>query len=236
MPTAVPSLQWNDYIENVIVNNYVTESSRGRARRAERGVPVTSHARKSHPNLKSSWFSSVMQIINISPVLTVILTRAASSRAQQARSSISSSFLWFHRDHVVQDLAIASSFSLRRAIAVCCGDGGCRCRSLIDPLLFLAARAFILHGRALCILLGTVAAHDFFGQVPGCLAIPVLLVMMLLRRYDADGTLPVWLAVPHECDQPDAAFRLFQARCALSRRRLSSYGPYFWSTCGHRAV
>ena len=50
------------YIENVIVN-YVTEFITGRE--GLMGAPVKTVVRaKFNPNLKSSWFSSVMQVIN----------------------------------------------------------------------------------------------------------------------------------------------------------------------------
>ena len=63
------------YIENVIVN-YVTEFVTGRE--GLMGVPVKIVTRaKFNPNLQSSWFSSVMQVINNLTMLTVILTGAA---------------------------------------------------------------------------------------------------------------------------------------------------------------
>src|SRR6478609_1888694 len=69
------------YIENVIVN-YVTEFVTGRE--GLMGVPVKIVTRaKFNPNLKSSWFSSVMQIINNLTMLTVILTGAALIRERE---------------------------------------------------------------------------------------------------------------------------------------------------------
>src|SRR5262249_4356690 len=69
------------YIENVIVN-YVTEFVTGRE--GLMGAPVKIVARaKFNPNLKSSWFTSVMQVINNLTMLTVILTGAALIRERE---------------------------------------------------------------------------------------------------------------------------------------------------------
>ena len=87
-----------------------------------------------------------------------------------------------------------------------------------QALLFLGGSCFyVFTVAALGILLGTVAAT--MGQF-GLLAIPVLLVMMLLSGGTTfDGKHAGLAAVPHEGDQPDAAFRRFRSGCALSRRR-----------------
>src|SRR5262249_43622318 len=69
------------YIENVIVS-YVSEFITGRE--GLMGTPGKMVTRaKFTPNLKSSWFSSVMQIINNLTMLTVILTGAALIRERE---------------------------------------------------------------------------------------------------------------------------------------------------------
>src|SRR5262249_42308491 len=76
-----PGVQCMTYIENVIVN-YVTEFVTGRE--GLMGAPVKIVARaKFNPNLKSSWFTSVMQVINNLTMLTVILTGAALIRERE---------------------------------------------------------------------------------------------------------------------------------------------------------
>ena len=69
------------YIQNVIVN-YVTEFMT--KREGLPGPPVKMITRvKFNPNLKSSWFTSVMQIISNLTMITVILTGAALIRERE---------------------------------------------------------------------------------------------------------------------------------------------------------
>src|SRR5262249_11880709 len=69
------------YIETVILN-YVTAFLTGRQAGADAPIKVVTRA-KFNPNLKSSWFSSVMQVINNLTMLTVILTGAALIRERE---------------------------------------------------------------------------------------------------------------------------------------------------------
>ena len=69
------------YIQNVIVN-YVTEFMTGREGLTGGLVKMVTHA-KFNPNLKSSWFTAVMQIINNLTMITVILTGAALIRERE---------------------------------------------------------------------------------------------------------------------------------------------------------
>ena len=69
------------YIQNVIIN-YVTQFITGRE--GWIGVPVKVVTRvKFNPNLKSSWFTSVMQIISNLTMITVMLTGAALIRERE---------------------------------------------------------------------------------------------------------------------------------------------------------
>src|SRR6516162_3074652 len=69
------------YIQNVIIS-YVTEFITGREGLS--GVPVKIVTRaKFNPNLKSSWFTAVMQVVNNLTMITVILTGAALIRERE---------------------------------------------------------------------------------------------------------------------------------------------------------
>jgi ABC-2 type transport system permease protein len=80
------------YIESIIYSEVANFLAR---REGGLDVPVKVVVRaKFNPNLKSSWFASVMQVINNLTLLTVILTGAALIRERvKAQSSISSSCL-----------------------------------------------------------------------------------------------------------------------------------------------
>src|SRR5262249_40137069 len=69
------------YIQNVLVS-YVTEFTA--RREGLMGLPVKAVTRaKFNPNLKSAWFTSVMQVINNATMLTVILTGGALIRERE---------------------------------------------------------------------------------------------------------------------------------------------------------
>jgi ABC-2 type transport system permease protein len=167
------------YIQNVIIN-YVTQFISGRE--GWSGEPVKMVTRvKFNPNLKSAWFTSVMQIINNITMLAVILTGSALIREREQGTV----------EHLlvmpVVPAEIMLSKILANGIVIVIATG----LSLVlvvkwwlqVPIagsipLFLSGSCFYLFTvAALGILLGTIAAT--MGQF-GLLSVPVILVMMLL--------------------------------------------------------
>ena len=167
------------YIQNVIIN-YVTQFIS--KREGWSGEPVKMVTRvKFNPNLKSSWFTSVMQIINNITMLAVILTGAALIREREQGTV----------EHLlvmpVVPPEIMLSKILANGIVIVIATG----LSLVlvvqwwlqvpiagSILLFLSGSCvYVFTVAALGILLGTIAAT--MGQF-GLLAVPVILVLMLL--------------------------------------------------------
>ena len=207
------------YIQNVIVN-YVTEFITGREGLMGGLVKMVTHA-KFNPNLKSSWFTAVMQIINNLTMITVILTGAALIREREQGTV----------EHLLVMPVVAPEIMISKILAngiVILAAAGLSLLLVVQwwlqvpvagsTLLFLGGSCFyVFTVAALGILLGTVAST--MGQF-GLLAIPVLLVMMLLSgRTDADGEHAGLAAVRDAGHQPDPAFRVVRPGCALSRRR-----------------
>ena len=209
------------YIQNVI-NNYVTQFITGREGGIGVPVKVVIHA-KFNPNLKSSWFTSVMQIVSNLTMITVMLTGAALIREREQGTV----------EHLLVMPVVPAEIMLSKILAngiviVACSR---QYRWLLvvqwwlqvpiagSPLLFLGgACIYVFTVAALGIALGTVAST--MAQF-GLLSIPVLLVMMLLSGSTTPhGKHAGLAAVPHERDQPDAAFRDVRPGCALSRRGL----------------
>ena len=167
------------YIQNVIIG-YVTQFiSR---REGWSGEPVKMVTRvKFNPNLKSAWFTSVMQVINNITMLAVILTGAALIRERE-RGTV---------EHLlvmpVVPPEIMLSKILANGIVIVIATGlslllvvqwWLRVPIAGSILLFLGGTCFyVFTVAALGILLGTIAAT--MGQF-GLLAVPVILVLMLL--------------------------------------------------------
>ena len=196
---------------------YVTQFITGREGAIAARTKVVIQA-KFNPNLKSSWFTSVMQIISNLTMITVILTGAALIREREQGTV----------EHLLVMPVVPSEIMLSKILA----NGVIILIAAGLSLLFvvqwwlqvpIAGSTSAVSGRlvfyvftvaALGIALGTVAST--MGQF-GLLSIPVLLVMMLLSGSTTPmESMPVWLAVPDECHQPDAAFRGFLTGCALS--------------------
>jgi ABC-2 type transport system permease protein len=197
------------YIENVIVN-YVTEFITGRE--GLMGAPVKTVVRaKFNPNLKSSWFSSVMQVINNLTMLTVILTGAALIREREQGTV----------EHLLVMPVVPAEIMLSKMLAngtVILAAAGLSLLLVVQwwlqvpivgsTLLFLGGSCFyVFTVAALGILLGTVAAT--MGQF-GLLAIPVLLVMMLLSGATTPmESMPVWLQYLMQIISPTPHFVIF---------------------------
>jgi ABC-2 type transport system permease protein len=197
------------YIENVIVN-YVTEFITGRE--GLMGAPIKTVVRaKFNPNLKSSWFSSVMQVINNLTMLTVILTGAALIREREQGTV----------EHLLVMPVVPAEIMLSKMLAngtVILAAAGLSLLLVVQwwlqvpivgsTLLFLGGSCFyVFTVAALGILLGTVAAT--MGQF-GLLAIPVLLVMMLLSGATTPmESMPVWLQYLMQIISPTPHFVIF---------------------------
>jgi ABC-2 type transport system permease protein len=197
------------YIENVIVN-YVTEFITGRE--GLMGVPVKMVTRaKFNPNLKSSWFSSVMQVINNLTMLTVILTGAALIREREQGTvehllvmPVVPAEIMFSKI-LANGLFILAAAELSLLFVV---QWWLQVPIAGSPLLFLfGSSIYVFTVAALGILLGTIAAT--MGQF-GLLAIPVLLVMMLLSGGTTPmESMPVWLQYLMQIISPTPHFVVF---------------------------
>jgi ABC-2 type transport system permease protein len=197
------------YIQSVIVN-YVTEFIAGRE--GLMGVPVKMVTRaKFNPNLKSSWFSSVMQVINNLTMLTVILTGAALIREREQGTV----------EHLLVMPVVPAEIMFSKILANGIFILAAAELSLLfvvqwwlqvpiagSTLLFLGGACFyVFTVAALGILLGTVAST--MGQF-GLLAIPVLLVLMLLSGGTTPmESMPVWLQYLMKVISPTPHFVIF---------------------------
>jgi ABC-2 type transport system permease protein len=181
------------YIQNVITS-YVTDFISGRE--GLTGLPVKMVTQvKFNPNLKSSWFTSVMQIISNLTMITVMLTGAALIREREQGTV----------EHLlvmpVVPIEIMLSKIIANGIVIVVATG----LSLLlvvqwwlqvpitgSILLFLGGSCFyVFTVAALGIALGTIAST--MAQF-GLLSIPVLLVMMLLSGSTTPlESMPVWL-------------------------------------------
>jgi ABC-2 type transport system permease protein len=159
-------------------------------------VPVKMVVRaKFNPNLKSSWFTAVMQVINNLTLLTVILTGVALIREREQGTV----------EHLLIMPVIPAEIMLSKALAnglVILIAAGLSLNLVVQwwlqvpiagsLLLFIGGSCFyVFTVAALGILLGTIAST--MGQF-GLLAIPVLLVMQLLSGSTTPlESMPVWL-------------------------------------------
>ncbi len=197
------------YIQNVIVN-YVTEFITGREGLMGAPVKMVTQA-KFNPNLKSSWFNSVMQVINNLTMITVILTGAALIREREQGTV----------EHLLVMPVVPAEIMLSKIVAngaVILAAAGLSLLLVVQwwlqvpiagsTLLFLGGACFYVFAvGALGILLGTVAST--MGQF-GLLAIPVLLVMMLLSgTMTPMESMPVWLQYVMKVICPTPHFVLF---------------------------
>ena len=180
-------------VQTVIVN-YVTDFMT--KREGLPGPPVKMITRvKFNPNLKSSWFTSVMQIISNLTMITVILTGAALIREREQGTV----------EHLLVMPVVPSEIMLSKILANGMVIVLATTLSLWlvvewwlqvplagSRLLFLAgACVYVFAVAALGIALGTIAST--MAQF-GLLCIPVLLVMMLLSGSTTPlESMPVWL-------------------------------------------
>jgi len=197
------------YIQNVIVN-YVSQFVTGRE--GLMGVPVNFViSARFNPNLNSSWFNSVMQVINNLTMLAIILTGAALIREREQGTvehllvmPVVPAEIMFSKifaNGIV--ILIAAELSLFFVVR-----GWLKVPIAGSPLLFLAGSCFyVFTVAALGILLGTIAST--MGQF-GLLAIPVILVLMLLSgTMTPMESMPEWLQYLMNLISPTPHFVVF---------------------------
>jgi ABC-2 type transport system permease protein len=166
---------------------------------------------KFNPNLKSSWFTSVMQIISNLTMITVILTGAALIREREQGTV----------EHLLVMPVVPSEIMLSKILAngiVIVVAAGLSLLFVVQwwlqvpirgsLLLFLGGSCFYVYTvAALGIALGTIAST--MAQF-GLLSIPVLLVMMLLSGSTTPlESMPVWLAHVMNVISPTPHFVVF---------------------------
>ena len=181
------------YIQNVIVS-YVTDFVAHREGAVPEPVTVVTPV-KFNPNLTSSWFTSVMQIISNLTMITVTLTGAALIREREQGTV----------EHLLVMPVVPSEIMLSKIFAngiVIVVSAALSLLLVVEwwlqvpvtgsRLLFLGGACFyVFTVAALGIALGTVAST--MAQF-GLLSIPVLLVMMLLSGSSTPlESMPVWL-------------------------------------------
>ena len=197
------------YIQNVIMN-YVTDFISGREGLTAPPLKMVTQV-KFNPNLKSSWFSSVMGIVSNLTMITVMLTGAALIREREqgtvehllvmpvVPTEIMLSKILANGVVIVVSTAISLALVVEWWLQV--PVAGSR-------LLFLGgACVYVFTVAALGIALGTIAST--MAQF-GLLSIPVLLVMMLLSGSTTPlESMPVWLKYVMLVISPTPHFVIF---------------------------
>ena len=206
------------YIQNVI-NNYVTQFISGREGLPGAPVKVVTQA-KFNPNFKSSWFTSVMQIISNLTMITVILTGAALIREREQGTVEHLLVMPVVPAEIMLSkilangivIVLATALSLTLVVAVVAASADRRIASAFPGRRLLLC----VHGRSAWHCSRHRRFHD--GPVRSAVNPGVAGDDAAFRKHDAAGKHAGLAAVPHEGDQPDAALRDFRPGCALSRR------------------
>ncbi len=204
------------YIKNVIATEVENFISGGEDRK---GLPIDVVVRsRFNPNLTSSWFTSVMQVINAITMLTVILTGAALIREREQGTV----------EHLLVMPVVPAEIMLAKILAnglVILVAAMLSLKFVVQwwlgvpiagsvLLFFSGACLYALVVAALGILLGTLSTS--MGQF-GLLAIPVLLVMQLLSGSSTPiESMPVWLQYVMQIVCPTPHFVAF-AQAVLFR-------------------
>jgi ABC-2 type transport system permease protein len=204
------------YIENIVAQE-IAKFLTGTETAARAPVKFVINA-KFNPNLYSSWFSSVMQVINNITMLAVILTGAALVREREQGTV----------EHLLVMPVVPAEIMLAKIVAnalVILIAAGLSLAFVVQwwlnvPIagslsLFLAGAAlYAFTVAALGILLGTQASS--MGQF-GLLAIPVLVIMQLLSGGATPmESMPVWLQYVMRIISPTPHFVAF-AQAVLYR-------------------
>ena len=218
------------YIQNVI-NDYVTQFVAGREGGIGIPVKVVIQA-KFNPNLKSSWFTAVMQIISNLTMITVMLTGAALIREREQGTV----------EHLLVMPVVPAEIMISKILAnglVIVVAAGLSLLLVVQwwlqvpiagsILLFLVGSCFYVFTVAsLGIALGTIAAT--MAQF-GLLSIPVLLVMMLLSGSTTPlESMPVWLQYLMKVISPTPHFVIFAQDVLYRGADLSIVWPELLAT------
>jgi ABC-2 type transport system permease protein len=197
------------YIQNVILT-YVTGLVSGREGLTGAPVNVVTRA-KFNPNFKSSWFTSVMQIISNLTMITVILTGAALIREREQGTVEHLLVMPVVPAEIMLSKILANGIVILVATALSLAfvvEWWLQVPVAGSRLLFLGGACFyVFTVAALGIALGTVAST--MAQF-GLLSIPVLLVMMLLSGSTTPlESMPVWLKYIMMVISPTPHFVIF---------------------------
>ena len=197
------------YVQNVIIN-YVTDFISGRE--GLTGAPVKAATRvQFNPNLKSSWFTSVMQIISNLTMITVILTGAALIREREQGTVEHLLVMPVVPAEIMLSKILANGIVIVLAAALSLWlvvEWWLQVPVAGSHLLFLGgACVYVFTVAALGIALGTIAST--MAQF-GLLSIPVLLVMMLLSGSTTPmESMPVWMQYLMRLISPTPHFVVF---------------------------
>lgn len=197
------------YIQNVINTDVMDFISKREGLPVPR-INVVTNVRF-NPNLRSSWFSSVMQIISNLTMITVMLTGAALIREREqgtvehllvmpvVPAEIMLSKIFANGIVIVAAAGLSLLFVVRWWLQVPTAG---------STLLFLSgACIYVFAVASLGIALGTVAST--MAQF-GLLSIPVLLVMMLLSGSTTPmESMPVWMQYLMNVISPTPHFVVF---------------------------
>jgi ABC-2 type transport system permease protein len=197
------------YIQSIIAQE-VAKFAAGRDLPISAPMQVVMRA-KFNPNLESSWFTSVTQVINNITLLTVILTGAALIREREQGT--------------VEHLLVMPLLPIEIMLAKVAANGlvilvaaGLSLVLVVEwwlgvpiagslALFLVGTGLYALAVAALGILLGTIASS--MGQF-GLLAIPVLLLMQLLSGSSTPmESMPVWLQYVVQIVSPTPHFVAF---------------------------
>jgi ABC-2 type transport system permease protein len=204
------------YIENIIMQE-VAKFQTGSEAGPRTPVKFVISA-KFNPNLYSSWFSSVMQVINNITMLAVILTGAALIRERE-QGTVEHLLVM---PVVPAEIMLAKIFANALVILIAAGlslaivvQWWLKVPIAGSLTLFLAGAAlYAFTVAALGILLGTQTTS--MGQF-GLLAIPVLVIMQLLSGGTTPmESMPVWLQYVMRIISPTPHFVAF-AQAVLYR-------------------
>ena len=203
------------YLRTAIAN----EIQRFISGRGDSGPPINLVVRAAfNPNLKTSWFSAMTQVINQITLLTVILTGAALIREREQGTVEHLLVMPVVPTEIMLAKMIANGFvilvaaSLSLQFVVHWWIGSPINGSLL--LFLLGAAIYALVVAALGIMLGTLATT--MGQF-GLLAMPVLMVTQLLSGSSTPmESMPVWLQYVMRTISPTPHFVSF-AQAVLFR-------------------
>jgi ABC-2 type transport system permease protein len=196
-----------------IQNSIITEVTEFVARREGLlGAPAKMVTRVMfNPNLKSSWFNSVMSIVSNLTMITVILTGAALIREREQGTVEHLLVMPVVPAEIMLSKILANGIVIVLSTAISLWfvvEGWLQVPVAGSRLLFLGgACVYVFTVAALGIALGTIAAT--MAQF-GLLSIPVLLVMMLLSGSTTPmESMPVWLQYVMKVISPTPHFVIF---------------------------